>query len=316
MGVTVKAVGGLPLTPSWLDDDYVRFPPRWRNVLVPAARPGATDIGMCMYSACKPLPLVAQHGLWLAAKLSRGRLVFGDRERWTPPISREDLTELWNDWIQTFGMPVDGVAIYERLQHSRASLTVMLCAGARSVLIRVRADKLSLVRESAVSTVAATGRPDTFSVPPLVGQGSAAGWHWAAYQTISARPHRPVRRLPDALTAQVTDIVEQVVTRPAGTPEHWRGAHGDLIPWNLRRSHTGTWLIDWEDAAWLPPGADEVYFRAVSAALRPGAVGPLRVPREHREAAAHWASVVRQRHRTAVEARLQGRLESLLPEGR
>ena len=86
--------------------------------------------------------------------------------------------------------------------------------------------------------------------------------------------------------------MEAVLDRPAGTPEHWRGAHGDLTPWNLRRSSTGTWLIDWEDACWAPPGTDRIYFAAVTAATRPGPARPLPIRDEDREAARRWAGVV------------------------
>ena len=41
--------------------------------------------------------------------------------------------------------------------------------------------------------------------------------------------------------------------------------HGDFTPWNLRQRRDGTLiLVDWEDAAWAPPGADEVYYAATA----------------------------------------------------
>jgi aminoglycoside phosphotransferase (APT) family kinase protein len=44
--------------------------------------------------------------------------------------------------------------------------------------------------------------------------------------------------------------------------------HGDFTPWNLRSSPGGQLtLVDWEEAGWGPPGADEVLYRAVSGAL-------------------------------------------------
>ncbi len=51
-------------------------------------------------------------------------------------------------------------------------------------------------------------------------------------------------------------------------PGHWRPMHGDFTPWNLRASGGGQLtLVDWEDAGWGPPRADEVLYRAVSGAL-------------------------------------------------
>ena len=44
--------------------------------------------------------------------------------------------------------------------------------------------------------------------------------------------------------------------------------HGDFAPWNLRQLRGGSLaLIDWEDAGFGPPGADEVFYQATSAAL-------------------------------------------------
>jgi hypothetical protein len=45
--------------------------------------------------------------------------------------------------------------------------------------------------------------------------------------------------------------------------------HGDFAPWNLRQLHRNSLvLVDWEDAGWAPPGADEVFYHATQAALR------------------------------------------------
>ena len=60
--------------------------------------------------------------------------------------------------------------------------------------------------------------------------------------------------------------------------------HGDFTPWNLRSSRTRALsLVDWEDAGWGPPDADEVLYRAVSAALtRPPVTGLRRLRRSGR----------------------------------
>jgi hypothetical protein len=137
------------------------------------------------------------------------------------------------------------------------------------------------------------------------------GWHWVGFHTIATRPHAPVRRAPDGFFAEVTGLVEAVVDRPSGTPGHWRGGHGDLTPWNLRRSGTGAWLIDWEDAGWLPPGSDQVYFAAVVAALRGGPARTLDIATEHPEAAERWSAVVAARTADS-DPRLRERLLTLL----
>lgn len=291
---------------------FVRFPPRWHNVLVPTRPASATALGMTMYTASRPLAVAAQQGLWWAAVGSRGLLLPGRRERWSPPLPDETFRGLWTAWTATIGRAPDAVAVYQRLQAERSSITLLLCAGRRSMLVRVRADAISLSREREISAAAGTIGPAAFRVPRLLGAGEFDGWSWVGYEVIAQRPHRPVRRLPPGLIEQISELVESVVPRPAGTPTHWRGAHGDLTPWNLRSSHRGTWLIDWEDANWAPPGADEVYFRAIVAAMGRRPVLPLDVADVQQEAARYWLDIVRSRPIATSEARLKTRLETLL----
>ena len=43
---------------------------------------------------------------------------------------------------------------------------------------------------------------------------------------------------------------------------------------------------------WAPPGADYVYFTAVTTALRRGAVRPMRLPDRYAESREYWREVV------------------------
>lgn len=45
--------------------------------------------------------------------------------------------------------------------------------------------------------------------------------------------------------------------------------HGDLTPWNLRRTGRGLALFDWEAAGWGEPGSDLARYRRASAELGP-----------------------------------------------
>lgn len=294
---------------------FVRFPPRWHTVLVPTRPASATALGMTMYTACRPLPVAAQQVLWWAVVGSRGMLLPGRRERWAPPLPDETFRRLWSAWAATIGRAPDAVAVYQRLQAERAGITLLLCAGLRSMLVRVRPDASSLSREREISAAAATTGPAAFRVPRLLGAGEIDGWSWVGYELIAQRPHRPVRRPVPGLTEQISELVESVVPRPAGVPTHWRGAHGDLNPWNLRRSHRGTWLIDWEDAGWAPPGADDVYFRATIAAMGRRPVRPLTLADGQQEAARYWLDIVRSRPIATTETTLKTRLETLLGAG-
>jgi hypothetical protein len=293
---------------------HIRFPPKRRLVLVPAAPRAATALGTTLYTASKPAPLAAQRALWAAARVFGGRALPGPREQWRPPLPAETFAALADQISAAIGRAPDAFAVYERPQHERAGgLTLLACAGANSLLVRARTDLAELALDRRVSEAHAAHPTRTFRVPGVAGAGQVHDWHWIGYHAIATRPHAPVRRAPSGLFAEVSGLVEAALERPGGTPAHWHGGHGDLTPWNLRRSSTGTWLIDWEDAGWAPPGSDQVYFAAVVAALRGGPVRRLEIADEHREAAQRWAAVAAERPADS-DARLRERLLVLLGE--
>jgi hypothetical protein len=76
---------------------------------------------------------------------------------------------------------------------------------------------------------------------------------------IDERLHSFERDLADRLAA---------LPRPPGTPQDAVPVHGDLAPWNLRRTPRGLALFDWEEAGWGPPGSDVEYYRRSCDELR------------------------------------------------
>lgn len=278
----------------WAAERFVRFPPKWRLVLVPTAPRAATALGVSLYTASRPVPLLAQRALWAAARVAGARALPGPRETWTPPVPEDVLTGVWAEVAGHTGHRAAAFAVYERRQSTRAALTLFACAGRRSLLVRVRASAAELALERAIADAARGNPPASFRVPAAVAGGEVEGWHWVAYETIATRPHAPLGSPGPALFDEVSDLVERGLDRPANVPEHWRGAHGDLTAWNLRRTNLGRWLIDWEDAGWAPPGADRVYWSVVAQTLRRRPVRPPAVD-EHPEAAAHWRRIVEAR---------------------
>ena len=205
---------------------YVRFPPRWHNVLVPVAPRAATTVGMSLYTASRTVPVLLQQGLWLGARLTGGRALPGRRETWTPPVPGQVWEELVRQWRAVVGRPIDGIAVYERLQSERSALTVMVCAGPASALVRVRPDPAEFAHELSVSKAAAELAPNGFRVPAAVGSGAVDGHHWVAFEALATRPHRPRYRVPDTTLDEISRLVESVVPRPGSAP--------DALAWRAR----------------------------------------------------------------------------------
>ncbi len=294
------------------DERYLRFPPHQRNILLPVRPRRALARGMSLYTACKPVPLAAQYTLWGAAKVGARWLPDHLGTSWAPPMPAAEMIELRASWASGLGWRPDALAIYERIQPGRTSLTTLVMNGHHAALVRSRRSKSSLRQEQAISVAAERMGLTCFRVPRIVAEGMAAGWNWIAYEPISRAPHRPVKRLRGETTQEIRELVESAVPRPADTPDSWRGAHRDLTPWNLRRGAHRVWLIDWEDAGWAPHGADDVYFRAVVQSISRGPATPLVLPEEHREAAAYWAGIVKSRSIAAAELKLKTRLLAAL----
>lgn len=291
---------------------YLSFPPGQGHVLVPLAKPGAAALGMTLYTASRALPLRAQQGLWVAARLGAVRVLPGARLGWEPPFGPEELAALVEQWRQATGRPFEAIAVYNRPQEHRESGLILLC-GEKPMVVRFRRDPTELALERAISTQAEELAPVSFRVPRLLGEGRAGEWHWTGYEVMSRAPHRPARACPDGLAEEVTALVEATVPRALGTPTGWCGSHGDLTPWNLRAGGGALWLIDWEDAGYAPRGADEVYFAVSRAGFRRTAARAARaIVARYPEAARYWAARVAERPVARRDANLTARMQKLL----
>ena len=177
------------------------------------------------------------------------------------------LYDLWQRELGTF----DEVTGYSRLQAGRAGAALLLLRrGLPIAFVKLRrGDPGSLTNEGLAMRSVWRFGPRSFRMPEPLRSGSAAGWHYLASRTASLRAGIIRRMIPRCgrLSKEIEAALSEL-PRPQDTPEHWRPMHGDFAPWNLRQLRDGSLaLIDWEDAGFGPPGADEVFYRATSAAL-------------------------------------------------
>jgi len=66
----------------------------------------------------------------------------------------------------------------------------------------------------------------------------------------------PLRRFERDLGDRLREL-----PRPADAASDAVPVHGDLAPWNLRRTSRGLALFDWEAAGWGAPGSDLAFYR-------------------------------------------------------
>nr|WP_062338448.1 phosphotransferase [Herbidospora sakaeratensis] len=260
---------------------FVRYPPGRANVWIPVGDARSAAAGLSLLTFSKPLPLLAQRILHRSVLVAGPWLLPGRRERWQAPVERWD--QILREVAEIVG-PVDEVALYLRPQASRPGAAALLLQKGRPAgFLKVRD---GLDHEAQVLRLLDGG--DGFRAPVVLGQRPS----WLLISAMEPVPARPFRGVDVVdLTGRIQRLLAKL-PKPPGTPDHWLPMHGDLTPWNLRRTRGRTpWLIDWEDAAWAPPGADEVYYRAAETTL----FGVDPVPTGYAEAAAHWEAVISRR---------------------
>ncbi|GAB4084277.1 hypothetical protein GCM10028784_09070 [Myceligenerans cantabricum] len=235
-----------------------------RNVLVPTGSRQGTAAGISLITRSRWYALASQWALWGVAATLGPRAVPGERVTWEPPGG----AEVWTD-LRARLPAFDELAVYLRPQASRTGLAALLLRGSAPVgFLKLRDAPHELDREERALSAFGEGRASSFRVPQVLDRGTTADLHWMLLTAMPPRPAGPAWRTPvDRVLADVRSHLETVLDRPDGMPAHWQPMHGDLTAWNLRRNGRGLpWLIDWEDAAWAPPGADLVYYRATNMA--------------------------------------------------
>jgi aminoglycoside phosphotransferase (APT) family kinase protein len=287
----------------------VRFPPGHGTLLVPVDDRRAARAALALTTTCRPLSLTVQVLTRTAVTVAGPWVLPGRRLTWTPPLDPGSWTALLDAWAASLG-PFDALVVHERKQESRAGVTALLLrSGTGIAVVKVRPSSSDrLAREVAVLT-ALDGQLATVHVPRLLADGSTDGWTWLAMSPLTSRVHRPAWRADvPALEGELARRLAPVLPA-ADVPKAWSPMHGDLTPWNLRRDRAGTFLLDWEDAAWGPPHADSVYFRATRSAI--GGPGAAWQP-DDAEAREYWSAVVAARNPADRDADLGRRLLAVL----
>ena len=111
----------------------------------------------------------------------------------------------------------------------------------------------------------------SIATPSIVAAGHLDDGERIAYLATSALGldgQRPA--IDEPLYTFEADLAERLggLPRPSGSRPDDVPTHGDLAPWNLRRTRRGLALFDWEGAGWRPPGSDLAHYRRSCDELR------------------------------------------------
>jgi hypothetical protein len=289
---------------------YKDFPPGWGHIKVPMSSRRAALAGLALYTPCLPRGLWAQRAAMACVAILGPRALPGRSFPWVPMREIEWL-ELSDAWRRELG-EFDDVAGYSQLQPSRTGLALLLLhRGSPIAFVKLRQDdRESLANERRALEAVWGYRPRAFRVPEPLLSGSVCDWHYLASAPLPPRLHRPPRNPPLKAILEEVETALADLPRPVEAPDHWRPMHGDFTPGNLRQlsGESLPVLVDWEDAGWAPPGADEVFYRANRAALqhRPVHCGATR------EAVQFWQERVLAEPESARDDRLTQSIREIL----
>jgi hypothetical protein len=268
-----------------LDLRFKRFAPGTDHVHVPVSSREAALAGIAFYTACRPETMRAQKRAWLATKILGPRVLAGPASPWAPPMQVDEWHALLARWRRSVS-DFDSFAVSFRGGADGGVRVLLLLGGEARAVAKVHSAKSHRCgREELALTLMAESRPRTFGVPRIVASGREGEWRYLLLRPLPPGIHRVADNPP------LTRIVAEIHTglsglpRPEDAPRHWNPMHGDLAPWTLRHAADGGLVIlDWEEVAWAPPGADEVLYRAADAAITGRHPGPIHV----REAVEFW----------------------------
>lgn len=288
---------------------YKDFPPGWGHIKVPMSSRRAAIAGLGLYTACRARALWAQRAACAAVAILGPGALWGSSFPWSPlgETTWEALAALWRREFGTF----DEVAGYSRLQASRGGVALLLLRnGSPIAFVKLRqGDDGELRNERRALEAMWSAGPRAFLIPEPLDAGTLDDWHYLVTAPLPSGLHRPPRDPPLGAILEEVAAALAGLPRAPGTPDHWRPMHGDFAPWNLRRLRGGSLaLVDWEKAAWAPPGADDVFYRAAQAVLlhRQAEGGAAA------EAVQFWRARVSSRQETARDERLAQALGRVL----
>lgn len=215
--------------------------------------------------------LVERAGAVAVAGLGSARLPRAPAWPW-PPL---DPTEL----ERRIGSDLPGLRLLGAVvprQPGRRRLTALAHYAGTYVALKLGPPGSGIETEAAVlGLLAANPLPGIATPEPLhtgvLDLDGGTAITYLATPLVGSRAQRPALEAPLRTFERDLGARLSALTRPAEAPDSHVPVHGDLTPWNLRRTGRGLALFDWEAAGWGPPGSDLAHYRRACRELRTGA---------------------------------------------
>ena len=184
-----------------------------------------------------------------------------------------DLAEIERRLHETLtDIRVDAAVMPRQTDRRRLSLLCSQPGPERTVVVKLATVGDGLERE-ALALSLLTDRPlPAIATPKVIAAGLLADdITFLATDALGLDRQRPA--LGEPLHSFERDLADRLASlpRPTDAADDAIPVHGDLAPWNLRRTSRGLALFDWEAAGWGVPGSDLAYYRR-SCAESPGLV--------------------------------------------
>ncbi len=161
-------------------------------------------------------------------------------------------------------------------QPGRQRLSLLCHAAGNPIVVKLGTEQAALDAEyRALELLAADPLPGIATPRPLgvgvlldAASAGAASIVFVAASALGIRAQRPAIDAP--LLTFESDLAARLGSLPATEPrdDDHVPLHGDLTPWNLRRTSRGLALFDWEAVGWGPRGSDIAHYRRASAEIR------------------------------------------------
>lgn len=250
------------------DERWRRIPGTSRMLVHPASGRSATQLRSLGGTSDWRRQVVDRLGFAALAVVGASRLPPAPDLVW-PDLSHDALCTQLREALPGFRL----LGSVTPRQHGRPRMSLLGRMAGNVVVVKLGADDERLDRERrALELLAVDPLPGIATPAPIAAGVFGESDQVVSYLVTTAVAIRrqgpaidvPLRTFESDLRSRLSGL-----PRPSDTADEFVPVHGDLTPWNLRRTSHGLALFDWEEAGWGASGSDLETYRAASTAVRP-----------------------------------------------